>query len=337
MKKIIVLLLFLSINVFATEPKIEQKNMDNLNKSLNITILLDLSNRIDVNNKYIDVVKYGISQKDNDLEILKQILNIFKNNYESRNIKFFVNNKIKVKLLPIPEINGIFDRIKNLELDLSEFNKNKNMTKRAEDKKNANINFDFMKDLGYIYDEITKLGNYKGADIWGFFQNDISNCIINDGNYRNIIVILTDGYLYDKNVLYKKDNRYSYIDGDLLKKYKLRGSKTEYIDENTIKERIKKEDFGLITTRNDLQNLEVLVLEINPNKIYERDRDIIKIILENWFKEMGIKEDNYKVYNRVPNINDTINNIKNFFNEKKANSSSKNKSEEIIKNEIEQQ
>jgi hypothetical protein len=53
------------------------------------------------------------------------------------------------------------------------------------------------------------------------------------------------------------------------------------------KQQIDKNNFGLITVRKDLQNLEILVLEIaaNKNKI---DEDILKYVIEKWFKEMNV-------------------------------------------------
>jgi 2-phospho-L-lactate guanylyltransferase (CobY/MobA/RfbA family) len=52
---------------------------------------------------------------------------------------------------------------------------------------------------------------------------------------------------------------------------------------------LEKQDFGLITKRNDLDNLEVLVLEVSPSPNYKNDEDIIKAILAKWFKEMKVK------------------------------------------------
>ena len=44
----------------------------------------------------------------------------------------------------------------------------------------------------------------------------------------------------------------------------------------------------LITTREDLQELEVLVLEIIPSAEYKNDEDILKAYLTKWFREMGL-------------------------------------------------
>jgi hypothetical protein len=58
---------------------------------------------------------------------------------------------------------------------------------------------------------------------------------------------------------------------------------------------IEQNDFGIITERNDLNNLEILVLEIkaeNPNYII--DEDIMPFLWEKWFGEMNVSR--YKVY-----------------------------------------
>ena len=58
-----------------------------------------------------------------------------------------------------------------------------------------------------------------------------------------------------------------------------------------------KEDYGLISSRKDLENLEVLVLEIAPSRGNKNDEDILKAYLGKWFEEMGILQRNYACYN----------------------------------------
>ncbi|GHU80818.1 hypothetical protein FACS1894145_7570 [Bacteroidia bacterium] len=61
------------------------------------------------------------------------------------------------------------------------------------------------------------------------------------------------------------------------------------------RKQIEKDNFGLIAERNDLNSLEVLVLEVSAeNSSNKIDEDILKFVLDNWFKEMNIAK--YQTY-----------------------------------------
>ncbi|WP_304344502.1 hypothetical protein [Chryseobacterium koreense] len=136
--------------------------------------------------------------------------------------------------------------------------------------------------------------NYIGSDIWRFFKNDVKDyAVTEDNNYRNILVIITDGYVYHKDSYSRNNNRTTYITPDFIGKENLRFGKW--------KNKFNNGDYGFITTRKDLGNLEVLVLEVNPAGNSLNDEDIIKEYLSKWFKEMGIKK--YYIHNSNLPIN----------------------------------
>lgn len=75
---------------------------------------------------------------------------------------------------------------------------------------------------------------------------------------------------------------------------------------------IERNNFGIKTERNDLNNLEVLVLEIkaeSPNN--KVDEDIMSYLWKKWFKEMSVS--NYEVYSSDLPAN-TKTRIENFLN-----------------------
>lgn len=75
---------------------------------------------------------------------------------------------------------------------------------------------------------------------------------------------------------------------------------------------IEKDDFGIITERNDLENLDVLVLEVNEKYGHKIDEDVLTFLWEKWFKEMNVGT--YAVYRSdLPAYTRTR--IENFFNE----------------------
>lgn len=93
---------------------------------------------------------------------------------------------------------------------------------------------------------------------------------------------MTDGYIYHRDSKDQNGNRYAYLLEENILKFKLRKNPNW-------EQELDKQDFGLITKRNDLESLEVLVLEISPSPNFKNDEDIIKAVLAKWFKEMKVK------------------------------------------------
>lgn len=146
----------------------------------------------------------------------------------------------------------------------------------------------FSKNLGQIYEETLKEKNWVGCDIWDFFSNKkVDNLCIKEGA-RNILVIITDGYIFAKNHKIKEGKAYSYllpqtlaVDGSLIDKRQgeLKG-----------------------------KGLEVLMLEVNPYQPDQRDK-MVKV-LEDWFKSMGVEK--FVVAETDANMTNTQTIIKNF-------------------------
>ncbi|GEJ45120.1 hypothetical protein CRS_17280 [Chryseobacterium sp. ON_d1] len=139
-----------------------------------------------------------------------------------------------------------------------------------------------------IYQSAIKDGKYIGSDIWEFFKNKVKDYCIKDDR-RNILFILTDGYMYHENTRFdeKKENSYktSYLTTKLIKANNLITS--------GFKETIEKNGYGFVKANEDLKNLEVIVLGINPEKGNPFEEAVIKEYWKNWFKEMKIK--NYQI------------------------------------------
>ncbi len=123
-----------------------------------------------------------------------------------------------------------------------------------------------------------KQHNYIGSDTWRFFKNKVKNYFIKDCN-RNILIILTDGYLYHKNNVRKEGNKTTYLTRIPSK-----------INGNDWKNIMKKKGYGFISANDKLNDLEVLVIGIvNYDKKNPYGEDIIKEYWGNWLKNMGIK------------------------------------------------
>lgn len=239
------------------------------NDQLNISILLDLSDRITTQ-----------GAQANDIENIKTITEYFKANME-RLGAYNAKGKIRVFFSPKPGNTNINLIANNLIIDCSKMNN-----------KGRKMVYDtltqlYTQSLESIYQETKSSSDWYGADIWRFFKDDVKDfCIEKDSNYRNILIIFTDGYLYHKQSYFNKGNRYTYLLGS--------ANLNRYRNQNW-KQLIEKDDFGIMTEREDMNDIEVLVLEIkaeNPsNKI---DEDILKYAWRKWFQEMKVPH--YEVY-----------------------------------------
>lgn len=233
-------------------------------KPLNISIYLDLSDRLKR-----DLTP---SQKDRDLAIVGHITDYFRTQTVGPKILQSKNN-IKVFFYPAPNSSDIATLAEDLCIDITKFN---GVEKRVVLDGDANqgkpsLKERFNKNLSAIYDKTLEANQWPGCDIWDFFSNkNVDTQCIRDG-FRNILIILTDGYLFDEKHKVQDGNAYSYVTPATLR------------NPNT----------SLIVKRTGLENLEVRILEVNPTDINHRDQ--LKNVLENWLKGMGVKEENITV------------------------------------------
>ncbi len=223
---------------------------DQSKKALNISVYLDLSDRLE--RQMIP------SQKDRDIEIVNYMTEIVKKHAVAQKI-LPSKDRIKVFFYPTPNDSKIALLSKDLEMDL-------NKVQPAE-KKQVLLSFQdkFTTSLAKIYDATLQGKNWIGSDIWGFFKKQVDTYCIKE-NARNIIVILTDGYLFYSPNKLKDGNNYSYI----------------------LPQTLSNPNSGLVVARQGLENLEVLMLEVNP--LDPKHQDQMERILQNWFSSMGVKK-----------------------------------------------
>lgn len=272
MKTITISLSLLFLLSCSTNPVDDIKSLPK-EKQLNITILLDLSDRI-------DTIKHPGNPHHylRDIEVINHFTEYFKTDMEKKGA-FNANGKLKVMFSPQPSDNAINDIARALKIDLSKARDNKDK-KRIFD----NVSTSFKDNLMKIYQSAMASKSYPGSDIWRFFKNDVKDyCIDADTNYRNILVVMTDGYVYHQNSTERKNNRTASLSST-------KGFRTE-----NWQDKFEKGDYGYISKRSDLNNLEVLALEINPDKQFKYDEDVIRAYLRKWFEEMNIKR--FKLYN----------------------------------------
>lgn len=233
-------------------------------KPLNISIYLDLSDRLKRN--------LTPSQKERDLAIVGHIADYFRAQTVGPKILQSKNN-IKVFFYPAPNSSDIATLAEDLCIDITKFN---GVEKRVVLDGDANqgkpsLKERFNKNLSAIYDKALDAKEFPGCDIWDFFSNkNVDTQCIREG-FRNILVVLTDGYLYDEKHKVQRGDSLSWVTASSL-----RNPKT-----------------ALIVNRKGLDDLEVRILEVNPTDINHRDH--LVSVLENWLKGMGVKKENITV------------------------------------------
>ena len=253
--------------------------------NINVSILIDLSDRIDPKTNPNPTMEYF----QRDTEYIKAIEKGFLDHIKSKKIITY-DDQMQVFFNPEPLDPKMNELTKELKVS---FNKN---TQRnyfdSVDKKYSELPLN-------IYQSAIKDGNYVGSDIWEFFKNKIKDyCIKNDR--RNILFILTDGYMYHDDTKFLEENKTSYLTSKLIKANSLTTSNFKNI--------IEKNKFGFVKANENLNNLEVVVLGINPEKGNPFEEAVIKEYWENWFKEMKIKKYQIKSADLPSNLEPLIRN-----------------------------
>lgn len=245
------------------------------NPSLNISIFLDLSDRL--------VRNMQPNQTYRDTAIVGMACDYFKTATLGPQI-LKSENKIKVFFYPTPSCASIATVAKGLSVDVGAL---KGVERR---KAVEGLKTQFQENLAHIYGQTVNAKNWIGCDIWDFFSSKKvdAQCVKKDA--RNILIILTDGYIYQANNKIKEGNAFSFI----------------------LPETLQNPQSSLIARRTDvpLDNLEVLVLEVNPYQPQHRDKMVQ--VMTDWFQAMGVK--NVVISETDANLDNTETIIKNFLN-----------------------
>lgn len=228
-----------------------QKAKEKTNKELplNITIYLDLSDRL--------TRPMTPSQKDRDIAIIRNVLDIFTQKCITEKI-LQTKNRIKVVFYPTPADASIAARASKLEIDMASM---EGKAKRKALKEGTQL---FSDNLGHIYDETLQERNWTGSDIWDFFSDKKVDQLCIKNGYRNIFILLTDGYLFQADNKQQQGDAYNYI----------------------LPQTLAVPNSSLICKRKGLDNLEVLMMEINPYQPQQKDK--MKAVLGQWLQQMGV-------------------------------------------------
>jgi len=238
--------------------------------NLNISILLDLSDRIE--NQKI---------KEKDSAYLSSLARVFVDHVKSKKL-ILLEDKMQLFFNPEPSDSKINDIAKKLKIGFTRETSKNNLEEALK------LYAEYPSQLyALAQKDAKKVGGYPGSDVWRFFKDNVKDYCI-DACHRNILVILTDGYMFYNGTVMKEKNKTSYLTPKSLKAVSLNNG-----DWNT---KIKDGELGFIQANNDLNDLEILVIGITSHNIENPyAKDIIETYWSEWFEAMNIK--NYKIKN----------------------------------------
>jgi len=247
--------------------------------SLNLIVVPDLSSRI------IDTLN-NPDQIKNDTILLNHIWKTFT---QSVRTKMNSKDRLIVDVTDPDQAQGKFRMVaNNLIFDLSEHKDKSN--KLFFDK----VGDQFSRNIAELY-SMAK-AQPQGADYWSFFnqnlQRNIKQSTLFD-EYRNILILITDGYLEAQNN--SKTGVAFYTGGYIQRSEAFNKLKSG----ETIDQAISSSISPILDCSQHFSNLEVLVLEVNPrtqsskqepsDRGTPRDFDIMKKLWKDWFARLEIK------------------------------------------------
>ena len=285
----IIVLLFVKCNNNPNENNkadigIDMVKLNSERPNLNISILFDLSDRIDPNTHTNSTMEYY----QRDIGYVSSISKAYLAHIMNKKVRN-INDRIQIYFDPMPANPAINQIANKLKVDLNKDNITKDKLVQIKD------NYEVL--IENIYDLAINANSFPGSNIWGFFRNKVKSYCIREG-YRNVIIILTDGYIYHDNAAFIEGNRSSYLTPNLIRQNNLNNSNWDT--------RIKQEDFGFIKANSDLKNLEVLVIGLNPKADSPYDADIIKEYWSKWLDEMGVQIYEFKMTDLPSNLDESI-------------------------------
>ncbi|MGB0177368.1 MAG: hypothetical protein ACPF9D_09385, partial [Owenweeksia sp.] len=146
-----------------------------------------------------------------------------------------------------------------------------------------NLPANYMENTHELYRQAIEDNIYVGSDTWRFFKSSLKSYCIKE-EAHNVLVILTDGYMYHPNSVIHEDGRTTKINKGSFKKLKLNTPAWQ--------SEMQEKDLGFYTAPVKLEGLKVLVLGMNPGVDNPFEEDVLRAWWQKWLMEMGVaKED----------------------------------------------
>jgi hypothetical protein len=248
-------------------------------ESINLIIVPDLSGRITdtINNP---------SQINSDTILLNHIYKTFENIVR---LKTNSKDRLMVDVTGADQVQGQFRILaNNLVFDLSSHKNKSNILYFDQIQNQFNENVSQMYSLAKVQPQ--------GADYWYYlnrnFQGNIKKSTLYD-NYRNLLIIITDGYLEAQD---NSKTGVAFYTGGYNQRLQVSNKLKQGIPVN---EAITSVVSSIMDCSQHYPNVEALVLEVNTRKAFSpqepndpgtpRDYDILKKLWVDWFNTLEIK------------------------------------------------
>jgi hypothetical protein len=269
----------------------------------NIVFAPDLSNRID---------RKMHPRPLNDQQIVHAVLNniypTILNHQRSDNQL----DKFSVSLVNKKLVNEYDIKKSLLSIDFSQFKNQKEridyIKGRSPETMEADIQ-NFEQEFGRIHEVATK--NTFGADVWSYLNAGVDNLVVQAekdpiifngttyrNQYRNVLILLTDGYIeagiYDNKGCPEKNQCY-YLSGDRVKQFREAFKKS---GERDMQAFFEKNNYGIVPVNNPyLEDVEILVLEMYDRSlskggsatVHPTDTEILKLFWSDWLEKSKVK------------------------------------------------
>lgn len=267
----------------------------------NLLITPDLSNRL-LKNRPVSDSEIVTSILDN---IYPRIITNGKsvNQHDVFSTSIISNSLISKYAVDIKKLNIDFARFGRDQMSRIQYINGKNKAENLASDKAA-----FIKEYNRISAAASK--NTAGADLWNYLNEGIDETFIKKdapktsfngkiypSEYRNIMILLTDGYIeasmFGKNAC--QGNQCYYLSSELIKSFRAAFKKSGMTD---FKEFHKEHNYGIKPlTNSNLKDLEVLVMQMEDRSlnaagnttVFPTDRQIIELFWTDWLTKSGVK------------------------------------------------
>ena len=233
----------------------------------NLVVVLDLSDRIDP--------RRHPGQAELDRKLLEGLVGVFEEKVR-RGLYLLSRDRLSIAVAPQEsgyqgEVLSLADR---LRIDMNELNTSRGLRgkpafDRARDAAVAGI-----RDL---YRLAGSERGYVGADLWSFFRDRLPGHLAPEGSARNVLVVVTDGYIN--------------FDPDVERARPRQGGRASFMQVSSLRgvsgwrTQLARADQGLIAFGPVCRGAEVLVVGLRYNDL--RDQPVIEGYWTKWLGELG--------------------------------------------------
>lgn len=239
----------------------------------NVVVVLDLSDRI-------DPARHP-GQAAQDLKVLEGLVTLFEERVR-RSLYLLSGDRLVFCVAPQPtayqdEVTTLADRLRISMPDLNASGRLRG--KPAFDQARTEV----LAGLQRLYARASSSPGYVGADLWTFFRDRMESYLVPEPGARNVVVVLTDGYIN--------------FDRDVERRRPRQGARTSYMEVAAMRgrtgwqARFDRGEAGLISFRGRLDRTDVAVVGLRWLDV--ADRPIVERYWSGWLGEMGAARTRY--------------------------------------------